>query len=142
VGENNGSKSNQSQQRSTTSGGGTSAQIVGDGNTVNIQQHPVDRGGSVVAVYMRGSALTHVDLRCPTSERPLTVAHVLDVHVQPGETVQPGTPLVEVDVGPLIYARHYLPSPVAGVVEAIHVAVGDRVSQGYLIATVRVWESK
>jgi hypothetical protein len=40
-------------QTSTTSAGSTSAQIVGDGNT--IIQHHGDRGGKVVAVYMRGS---------------------------------------------------------------------------------------
>jgi hypothetical protein len=83
-------QSKQSQQHSTTSGGSTSAQIVGDGNTVNIQPRHVDPGGTVVAVYMQGSALASFDLRRPTSDRPLTVAHVLGVHVEPGETIQPG----------------------------------------------------
>jgi hypothetical protein len=33
-------------------------------------------------------------------------------------------------------------SPVAGVIEAIHVNEDDRVRKGHLIATVRVWASK
>jgi hypothetical protein len=126
------------QLQSTTSSGSASAQVVGDGNTVNIQQQG-DRGGRVVPVYMpHGSRLLSLK-GVSFSPRPGGL-EVVAIEAKRGDTVQPEALFVKLsDDG---YFPWYLPSPVAGVIESIHVAVGDQVKEGYLIATVRVWEPK
>jgi pyruvate dehydrogenase E2 component (dihydrolipoamide acetyltransferase) len=98
-----------------------------------VQQQASASGGSVVAVHMPN------EVELPgvcVVEAPFFVSRV---HVKPGDTVQPDAPLIAVN----FFLEHVsVPSPVAGVIEAIHVAEGDEVSPGYLIATVRVWKSK
>jgi biotin carboxyl carrier protein len=121
----------QTHQQSSASGGSTINQILGDGNTLNI--HYEERGGKVVAVHMY-----HVHYL--KAGRP---ARVTSVEVNPGDTVQPQSPVISYSIpfgqAPL---DGFLPSPVAGVVESLHVAVGDEVQAGHLIATVRVWDAK
>jgi pyruvate dehydrogenase E2 component (dihydrolipoamide acetyltransferase) len=58
---------------------------------------------------------------------------VIEVLVQPGESVQVDTPLVTVETEK---ATMDVPSPLAGVIETVHVQKGARVSAGSLIATI------
>ncbi len=58
---------------------------------------------------------------------------VIDVLVKPGETIAVETPLVTLESDK---AAMDVPSPVAGVVEKIHIAKGGTVSAGALVATV------
>ncbi|MGA8709029.1 MAG: biotin/lipoyl-containing protein, partial [Steroidobacteraceae bacterium] len=62
---------------------------------------------------------------------------VIDVLVQPGESVQVDSPLLTLETEK---ATMDVPSPDAGVVEKVHVQKGSRVSAGALIATLRVGE--
>jgi len=59
---------------------------------------------------------------------------VIEVLVQPGESVQVDTPLVTIETEK---ATMDVPSPLAGVIEALHVNKGSRVSAGSLIATLK-----
>ncbi len=64
---------------------------------------------------------------------------VIDVLVQPGETVEVDTPLLTLETEK---ATMDVPSPEAGVVESVHVQKGSRVSAAALIATLRVGEAE
>ncbi|MGA2364268.1 MAG: biotin/lipoyl-containing protein, partial [Steroidobacteraceae bacterium] len=64
---------------------------------------------------------------------------VIDVLVKPGETVQVDTPLLTLETDK---ATMDVPSPFAGVIEALHVARGARISTGSLIATLTVPEGQ
>jgi len=59
---------------------------------------------------------------------------VIEVLVQPGESVQVDTPLVTIETEK---ATMDVPSPLAGVIETLHVNKGSRVSAGSLIATLK-----
>ncbi|MGA2024999.1 MAG: 2-oxo acid dehydrogenase subunit E2 [Steroidobacteraceae bacterium] len=58
---------------------------------------------------------------------------VIELLVQPGETVQVETPLLTLETDK---ATMDVPSPYAGVIQALHVAQGARISAGSLIATI------
>jgi pyruvate dehydrogenase E2 component (dihydrolipoamide acetyltransferase) len=60
---------------------------------------------------------------------------VIDVLVQPGESVQVDTPLLTLETDK---ATMDVPSPYAGVVQKLHVTKGSRISTGDLIATVEL----
>ncbi|MDY6941969.1 MAG: dihydrolipoyllysine-residue acetyltransferase [Pseudomonadota bacterium] len=62
---------------------------------------------------------------------------VVEVLVKPGDTVAAEQPIITLESDK---AALDVPSPVAGEVEAMHVNVGDKVSEGTLIATVRAQE--
>ncbi len=64
---------------------------------------------------------------------------VIDVLVKPGETVQIDTPLLTLETDK---ATMDVPSPFAGVIEALHVTRGARISTGSLIATLAVPEGQ
>jgi pyruvate dehydrogenase E2 component (dihydrolipoamide acetyltransferase) len=64
---------------------------------------------------------------------------VIDVLVKPGETVQVDTPLLTLETDK---ATMDVPSPFAGVIEALHVTRGARISTGSLIATLTVPEGQ
>jgi pyruvate dehydrogenase E2 component (dihydrolipoamide acetyltransferase) len=64
---------------------------------------------------------------------------VIDVLVKPGETVQVDTPLLTLETDK---ATMDVPSPFAGVIEALHVTRGARISTGSLIATLSVPEGQ
>jgi pyruvate dehydrogenase E2 component (dihydrolipoamide acetyltransferase) len=59
---------------------------------------------------------------------------VIEVLVQPGESVQIDTPLLTLETEK---ATMDVPSPQAGVIEKIHVSKGARISAGSLIATLK-----
>jgi pyruvate dehydrogenase E2 component (dihydrolipoamide acetyltransferase) len=56
---------------------------------------------------------------------------VIEVFVKPGDTVKPEDPLVTLESEK---ATMDVPSPAAGVVESLRVKVGDRVSEGSVLA--------
>ena len=60
---------------------------------------------------------------------------VIEVLVQPGESVQVDTPLLTLESEK---AEMDVPSPDAGVIETLHVSKGSRVSAGSLIATLKI----
>jgi pyruvate dehydrogenase E2 component (dihydrolipoamide acetyltransferase) len=63
---------------------------------------------------------------------------VIEVLVAPGERVRVEQSLITLESEK---ATMEIPSPAAGVVQALHVAVGDKVSEGALIATLEVEEA-
>ena len=63
---------------------------------------------------------------------------VIEVLVQPGETVEVDTPLLTLETEK---ATMDVPSTEAGVIEQLHVKTGARVSAGSLVATLRTSES-
>jgi hypothetical protein len=142
MGENNDNQSKQSGIRPSHPGDSTSAQIVGDGNTI-IQQSQAQAGGTVVGLYMQGLAVEYLLYGLRPAPDTVANAYVVAVCAKPGETIQPGAELVWIDRDDDPYALgYYLPSPLACIIQSVHVAVGDIVSEGHLIATVRVWEAK
>ena len=58
---------------------------------------------------------------------------VIEVLVKPGDAVNPEDPLVTLESDK---ATMDVPSPAAGVVEALRVKVGDRVSEGSVLAVL------
>jgi pyruvate dehydrogenase E2 component (dihydrolipoamide acetyltransferase) len=62
---------------------------------------------------------------------------VIEVLVQPGDTVQAEDSLITLESDK---ASMEIPSPVSGTIKEVNVAVGDRVSQGDLIAVAEVVE--
>jgi pyruvate dehydrogenase E2 component (dihydrolipoamide acetyltransferase) len=60
---------------------------------------------------------------------------VIEVLVQPGQSVQADTPLLTLETEK---ATMDVPSPEGGTIAAVHVAAGSRVSTGSLIATLNV----
>ena len=58
---------------------------------------------------------------------------VIEVHVQPGAKVAVDDPLVTLESDK---ATMEIPAPFAGVVQELRVAVGDRVSEGHVLATL------
>jgi pyruvate dehydrogenase E2 component (dihydrolipoamide acetyltransferase) len=60
---------------------------------------------------------------------------VIELLVKPGETVQVDTPLLTLETEK---ATMDVPSPAAGVIEALHVQKGSLVSAGSLIATLQI----
>ncbi|HKU81062.1 MAG TPA: biotin/lipoyl-containing protein, partial [Candidatus Tumulicola sp.] len=63
---------------------------------------------------------------------------VIEVLVKPGQTIAKETPLVVLESEK---ASMEVPSPAAGTVEGVSVRVGDKVSQGSVLLTVRNGES-
>src|ERR1700748_1877911 len=80
------------------------------------------------------AAVRLVEVRVPDMGNFKDVA-VLDVLVQPGESIETEAPLVTLETEK---ATMDVPSTTGGVVEKIHVAKGGTVSTGDLIATVKV----
>ncbi|WP_133649073.1 dihydrolipoyllysine-residue acetyltransferase [Paraburkholderia flava] len=58
---------------------------------------------------------------------------VIEIHVKPGDTVKAEDPLVTLESDK---ATMDVPSPLAGVVTAIHVALGDKVGEGTMILSL------
>ncbi len=63
---------------------------------------------------------------------------VIEVMVQSGDNISKDQSLITLEGDK---ATMDIPSPYSGIVEAVNVSVGDKVSQGYLILTVKVSES-
>ena len=76
---------------------------------------------------------TTTEVRVPDLGNFSEVA-VIDVLVKPGDTVEVDTPLVTLETEK---ATMDVPSSAAGVVEAVHVQKGGKVSEGALIVTLR-----
>jgi len=79
------------------------------------------------------SAAPLMEVRVPDMGNFKDVA-IIDVLVQPGESVEVDTPLVTLESEK---ASMDVPSTASGVIEKVHVAKGGTVSTGDLIATVR-----
>ena len=62
---------------------------------------------------------------------------VIEVHVAPGDTVATEDPLITLESDK---ATMDIPAPEAGTINAVRVAVGDRVSAGHVIADLRTGE--
>jgi hypothetical protein len=133
-------------QQSTASGGSAVTQIDGSHNTV-IQQQKKD--GTVVGVYMPN--VWDLDVIEPppwSSSLPkdgYSDMRVFCVDFQARATIQPGASLMLVTVGKAgidIPCLCELLSRQAGVVVSVHVAKGDIVKKGYLVARVRVWDER
>ena len=77
--------------------------------------------------------MASIDIKVPELGDFKDVA-VIDVLVQPGESVQVDTPLLTLETEK---ATMDVPSPQAGVIEKIHVSKGSRISAGSLIATLK-----
>jgi pyruvate dehydrogenase E2 component (dihydrolipoamide acetyltransferase) len=77
--------------------------------------------------------LASIDIKVPDLGDFKDVA-VIEVLVQPGESVQVDTPLLTLETEK---ATMDVPSPQAGVIEKIHVSKGSRISAGSLIATLK-----
>ena len=60
---------------------------------------------------------------------------VIEVHVTPGAVVAPEDPLVTLETDK---AAMDVPAPVAGTVTTVNVAVGDKVSEGSIIAEIKM----
>lgn len=58
---------------------------------------------------------------------------VLEVHVKPGDVVRHDDNLITLETGKVALD---IPSPHAGIIVSLHVAEGDSVSEGALIATL------
>ncbi len=58
---------------------------------------------------------------------------VIEIHVKPGDTVEADAPLVTLESDK---ATMEVPSPGAGVIEAVKVKLGDKVSEGSVIVTL------
>lgn len=58
---------------------------------------------------------------------------VIEILVQVGDTIAPEDPLVTLESDK---ATMDIPAPIAGVLESINVTVGDKVSEGHIIATI------
>ena len=63
---------------------------------------------------------------------------VIEVLVSPGDTVDVESPLITLESDK---ATMDVPSPIAGTVTEVRIAVGDQVSQGSLVAVVAAAES-
>lgn len=59
---------------------------------------------------------------------------VIEVLVAPGDTVEEETPLLTLETDK---ATMEVPSPAAGVVDAVHVSVGDKVSEGHIVVDLK-----
>ena len=78
-----------------------------------------------------------------SSERPVVIPQigdfddvdVIEVLVAPGDTVRAEQSLITLESDK---ATMEIPSPWAGVVKALHVAVGDKVAEGAIIVTLEV----
>ncbi|HEY2419098.1 MAG TPA: 2-oxo acid dehydrogenase subunit E2 [Steroidobacteraceae bacterium] len=77
--------------------------------------------------------MASIDVKVPDLGDFKDVA-VIEVLVQPGESVQIDTPLLTLETEK---ATMDVPSPQAGVIEKIHVSKGARISAGSLIATLK-----
>ncbi len=58
---------------------------------------------------------------------------IIEVLVKPGDTVKPEDPLITLESDK---ATMEVPSPAGGVVKAVSVTIGDKVSEGSLILTL------
>ena len=59
---------------------------------------------------------------------------VIEVHVAPGAVVAPEDPLITLETDK---AAMDVPAPVAGTVTTVHVAAGDKISEGGLILEIK-----
>lgn len=64
---------------------------------------------------------------------------VIEIHVKPGTAVKAEDPLVTLESDK---ATMDVPAPAAGTVEKVHIKVGDRVSQGSLVATLAATDAQ
>ena len=76
--------------------------------------------------------MTHIEIRIPAIGDFENVP-VIEVHVSPGQELRRDDPIVTLESDK---ATMEVPAPQAGTVEAVHVKVGDRVSEGRLILTL------
>ena len=63
-----------------------------------------------------------------------TDVDVIEVHAKPGDVVAAEAPLITLETDK---ASMDVPAPQAGIVEAVEIKVGDKVSPGDLILTLR-----
>jgi dihydrolipoamide dehydrogenase len=64
---------------------------------------------------------------------------IIEVHVAPGAEIKTEDPVITLESDK---ATMDVPAPAAGMVQAVHAKVGDRVSEGSLIATLETGEAK
>ena len=76
--------------------------------------------------------MTPIEIRIPAIGDFENVP-VIEVHVSPGQELKQDDPIVTLESDK---ATMEVPAPQAGTVEAVHVKVGDRVSEGSLILTL------
>src|SRR6476619_2018486 len=76
--------------------------------------------------------MTPIEIRIPAIGDFENVP-VIEVHVSPGQELKRDDPIVTLESDK---ATMEVPAPEAGTVEAVHVKVGDRVSEGSLILTL------
>ena len=80
--------------------------------------------------------MTPIEIRIPAIGDFENVP-VIEVHVSPGQELKQDDPIVTLESDK---ATMEVPAPQAGTVEAVHVKVGDRVSEGSLILTLAALE--
>src|ERR671925_835835 len=82
--------------------------------------------------------MSTVDIRVPDIGDFENVP-IIEVHVAPGAEIKTEDPVITLASDK---ATMDVPAPAAGTVQAVHAKVGDRVSEGSLIATLETAESK
>ena len=105
-------------------GGDVIVEINGRSTTFGLAAPPdVDRTARAAAVP--GSAGSQVLAPMPGT--------VLAVHANPGDSVEPGQPIVTLEA---MKMEHVVVAPERGTIESIGVATGDQVSRGQLLAVI------
>src|ERR687888_322623 len=82
--------------------------------------------------------MSTVDIRVPDIGDFENVP-IIEVHVAPGAEIKTEDPVITLESDK---ATMDVPAPAAGTVQAVHAKVGDRASEGSLIATLETGEAK
>ena len=82
--------------------------------------------------------MSTVDIRVPDIGDFENVP-IVEVHIAPGAQIKVEDPVITLESDK---ATMDVPAPAAGMVQAVHAKVGDRVSEGSLIATLETGEAK
>ncbi len=98
---------------------------------------PTPAAAPAAAPPVASSATRTIEIRIPDIG-DFDNVDVIDVIVKPGDTVRIEDPLLTVESEK---ATMDIPAPVAGVVESVSAAVGDKVSEGDVIVVLRVTAS-